>query len=458
MKRFFIGLCIIFLFIGNVSAIAIEDISSVLPSIWQEDISFFSLSQSSTNALDIPFQDKFLSLYLQKAISNNFSIKIAEDRILQYNELSKKVNAQRLPWLSISPTFNTQRNLQTSSNTYTKNELYNLPLNLNWELDIFGKNKQKFKSSKLDIEIKKLELYATKLSVTKNLEVSYYNLLLTDFLIQNSQNIIANLKETIKLKEQLYNGGIISYDDIYLTKLEYSKELEQLNQYKIQNEVFKHQIQCLLGNMGNSSDNIEREKIENIQIPQSFPLSLPEILMTNRPDVLIAKTELDKAHIDVKVAQKEFYPTIYLNELIGLSTINFSDLFNWYSRIYQLGGQIVQDLYTGGYKTANLKYSRAVLKEKLHNYYNTLLLATKEAEDGLSNFNNDYRTYKNYEKVLQESKHFEQVISVKYSNGLSSKIDYLSAQRQVFVNENLYTTYKCKSIIDLINLSKVFGS
>ena len=457
MKRFFIGV-VIFLFVSNSSALAIEDVSSVLPSVWQEDISLFSLSQTSVTSLDIPFQDKFLSLYLQKAISNNFSIKIAEDRILQYNELSKKVNAQRLPWLSISPTFNTQRNLQTSSNTYTKNELYNLPLNLNWELDIFGKNKQKFKSSKLDIEIKKLELYATKLSVTKNLEVSYYNLLLTDFLIQNSQNIIANLKETIKLKEQLYNGGIISYDDIYLTKLEYSKELEQLNQYKIQNEVFKHQIQCLLGNMGNSSDNIEREKIENIQIPQSFPLSLPEILMTNRPDVLIAKTELDKAHIDVKVAQKEFYPTIYLNELIGLSTINFSDLFNWYSRIYQLGGQIVQDLYTGGYKTANLKYSRAVLKEKLHNYYNTLLLATKEAEDGLSNFNNDYRTYKNYEKVLQESKHFEQVISVKYSNGLSSKIDYLSAQRQVFVNENLYTTYKCKSIIDLINLSKVFGS
>ena len=457
MKRFFIGV-VIFLFVSNSSALAIEDVSSVLPSVWQEDISLFSLSQTSVTSLDIPFQDKFLSLYLQKAISNNFSIKIAEDRILQYNELSKKVNAQRLPWLSISPTFNTQRNLQTSSNTYTKNELYNLPLNLNWELDIFGKNKQKFKSSKLDIEIKKLELYATKLSVTKNLEISYYNLLLTDFLIQNSQNIIANLKETIKLKEQLYNGGIISYDDIYLTKLEYSKELEQLNQYKIQNEVFKHQIQCLLGNMGNSSDNIEREKIENIQIPQSFPLSLPEILMTNRPDVLIAKTELDKAHIDVKVAQKEFYPTIYLNELIGLSTINFSDLFNWYSRIYQLGGQIVQDLYTGGYKTANLKYSRAVLKEKLHNYYNTLLLATKEAEDGLSNFNNDYRTYKNYEKVLQESKHFEQVISVKYSNGLSSKIDYLSAQRQVFVNENLYTTYKCKSIIDLINLSKVFGS
>ena len=457
MKRILIVLCLFF-FIENVPAGAIEDISAVIPSVWQEDISLFSISKNEAPPLDAPFKDEILTFYLQKAFADNFSIKIAEDRILQYNELSKKVNAQRLPWLSISPTLSTQRNLQTSSNTYTKNELYNLPLNLNWEVDLFGKNKQKFKSAKFDLEVKKLELNATKLSVTKNLEVSYYNLLLTDFLRQNSQKIIANLKETITLKEQLYKGGIIAYDDIYLSKLEYSKEIEQLNQYKIQNEVFKHQIQCLIGNMDNDNNPIDRENIENVQIPKTFTISFPEILMTNRPDVLIAKAELDKAHIDVKVAQKELYPTIYLNELIGLSTINFSDLFNWYSRIYQLGGQIIQDLYTGGYKTANLKYNRAVLKEKLHNYYNTLLLATKEAEDGLSNFNNDYRTYKNYEKVLQDAKLFEQVISVKYSNGLSSKIDYLSSQRQVYVNESLFITYKCKSIIDLINLSKVFGS
>lgn len=457
MKRILIVLCL-FLFVGNSPAEAVEDISTVIPSVWQEDISLFSISENEASPLDVPFQDEFLSNYLQKAFADNFSIKMAEDKILEYNELSKKVNAQRLPWLSISPEINAQRNLQTSSNTYSKYELYNLPLNLNWELDIFGKNKNKFQSSKLDIEIKKHELNATKLSISKNLEISYYNLLLSDFLIQNSQKIIANLQETITLKEQLYKGGIISYDDIYLSKLEYSKEIEQLNQYKIQNEVFKHQIQCLIGNIDNDNNPIERENIENVQIPQTFPISFPEILMTNRPDVLIAKTELDKAHIDVKIAQKEFYPTIYLNELLGLASVNFSDLFNWYSRIYQLGGQIVQDLYTGGYKTANLKYNRAVLKEKLHNYFNTLLLATKEAEDCLSNFNNDYRTYKNYEKILQDAKHFEQVISVKYSNGLSSKIDYLSSQRQVYVNESLFITYKSKSIIDLINLSKVFGS
>ena len=457
MKRILIVLSI-FLFVGNTPVVAVEDVSAVIPSVWQEDVSLFSISENETTPLDVPFQDEFLANYLQKAFVGNFSIKMAEDRILEYNELSKKVNAQRLPWLSISPEMNAQRNLQTSSNTYSKYELYNLPLNLNWELDIFGKNKQKYQSSKLDIEIKKHELNATKLSISKNLEVSYYNLLLSDFLIQNSQKIISNLQETITLKEQLYNGGIISYDDIYLSKLEYSKEIEQLNQYKIQNEVFKHQIQCLIGDMDNENNQIERENIENVQIPKTLSISFPEILMTNRPDVLIAKTELDKAHIDVKVAQKEFYPTLYLNELIGLASVNFSDLFNWYSRIYKLGGQIVQDLYTGGYKTANLKYNRAVLKEKLHNYFNTLLLATKEAEDCLSNFNNDYQTYKNYEKILQDAKHFEQVISVKYSNGLSSKIDYLSSQRQVYVNESLFVTYKSKSIIDLINLSKVFGS
>ena len=35
--------------------------------------------------------------------------------------------------------------------------------------------------------------------------------------------IVANLEETIKLKESLFKNGIINFDDIYLTKYEYSQ-------------------------------------------------------------------------------------------------------------------------------------------------------------------------------------------------------------------------------------------
>lgn len=457
MKRIFLTLFIILLLFCTefAPANAVEDLSNVVPVSFNNGITFLVENPDESENLNDFLLDENLKLYLDIAQSENFSIKIAQDRINQYKELSKGVNSLRLPWISVSPSGNNQRTLSVSSGKYTDTNLYTLPVALNWELDLFGKNALKYKSSKLDVKIREEELKQARLLVNTDLEIAYYNLLLNDFLIENSNKIINNLQETIKLKEQLYNSGIISFDDIYLTKLEYSKEIEQLNNYKICQETFIHQIAALTGSVNNTPD--ERGTIKQVAVPDKLKIFTPDIMLANRPDINIKKIELDKAHIDVKQAQKEFFPTIYLQELIGLSTLNFSDLFNWYSRIYNLGGQIVQDIYTGGYKKSNLNYKRAILKEKVHDYYNTILLGSKEVQDILSTLNNDYKTCKIYEKNLTEAERFEELIKTKFNSGVSSKIDYLDSERQVYVNENLYYTYKTKSINDLINLNKSFG-
>lgn len=95
--------------------------------------------------------------------------------------------------------------MSTSSDNYTSTGYYNLPVQLNWELDIWGKNSLKYQSSKLDIYAKEQELNMTKLSVINDLSASYYNLILMDYLIKNTQHRVSNLEETIKLKK-IING------------------------------------------------------------------------------------------------------------------------------------------------------------------------------------------------------------------------------------------------------------
>lgn len=420
----------------------------------QNTIIYFDKNNNSTN-LDFVYKDEYLKGYLVKAQNENYSIKIAKDRILQYQNLAKGVNSARLPWIGVSPQANTQRNMSTSSGSYTSTGYYTLPAQLNWELDIWGKNSLKYKSAKLNTLAKEQELNMTKLTVVNDLSASYYNLILTDYLIENTQARVANLEETIKLKESLFKNGIISFDDIYLTKYEYSQTVDELNQYKIQQGIFTHQIYVLMGEVPQSS--IAHSDISTLDIPQSISLQNAELLMYNRPDVLIAKSELDKAHIDVKVAQREFLPSVYLNELIGLSTLTFPDLFNWYSRIYQFGGQILADLYTGGYKTANLNYNRQVLKEKMHNYYSVLLNSIKETQDILTTFENDYKSYVAYQKILADSIEYRKVTLSRYNSGISRRIDYLDAERQVYINSKYLNIYTSKVLVDFANLNKCLG-
>lgn len=437
-------------------AMAITDNMPADTYSWSASVStiYFNNSNKTADAGYIS-QDTYLKGYLSKAIIANYSIKIAKDRILQYQNLSKEVNSARLPFVSLSPNANTQRNMSTSSGNYTSTGFYNLPVQLNWELDIWGKNSLKYKSSKLDIYAKEQELNMAKLSVINDLIVSYYNLTVTDYLIQNAQYRVSNLEETIKLKESLYKNGIISFDDIYLTKNEYSQTVEELNQYKIQQGIFTHQIYVLIGEV--PKDNLPHSEISELKIPQSLTLNNVELLMFTRPDVLIAKSELDKAHIDVKVAQREFLPSVYLNELIGLSTLSFSDLFNWYSRIYQFGGQVVADLYTGGYKMANLNYNRQVLREKMQNYYSVLLNSIKETQDILTTFDNDYKSYLQYKKILADSIEYRKITLARYNSGISRRIDYLDAERQVYINSKYLNVYTSKVLVDSANLNKSLG-
>ena len=415
---------------------------------------YFDQSSNLSSTVSI-YNDKYLKSYLSKALSTNYSIKIAKDRIIQYQNLAKGVNSARLPQLSISPQGNTQRNMSTSSGNYTATGFYNLPLQLNWELDIWGKNSLKYKSAKLNTSMKVQELNMVKLTVISDLSASYYNLILTDYLIDNAQKRISNLEEEIKLKNSLFKNGISNFDDIYLIKQEYSQTVEELNQYKTQKEIFTHQIYVLMGEVPKSE--ISHSSISELKIPQKISIQNSELLMFTRPDVEIAKTELDKAHIDVKVAQREFLPSIYLNELFGLSALNFSDLFNWYSRIYQFGGQIVADLYTGGYKKANLNYNRQILKEKMHNYYSVLLTSIKETQDVLSTMNNDYSSYLTYQKILTDAERYKNITSTRHKNGITSKIDYLDAERQVYVNSKYLNIYTSKVLVDIINLDKSLG-
>lgn len=368
MKKF-IAVFLLFLF-SQVEANAVEDSLSFDFYDWSKNVStvYFNQSESGLES-NFVFSDANLSLYIQKALDQNYSIKIAKDRIAQYQNLAKGVNSARLPQLSVSPQANAQRNMSTSSGNFTETGFYNLPVQLSWELDIWGKNSLKYKSAKLNTFAKEQELNMTKLTVITDLSVSYYNLVLTDYLISNTQERIKNLEETITLKNSLYKNGIINFDDIYLVKNEYSQTIEELCQYNNQQKIFAHQIYVLTGEIPKNTEELARSTISDLKIPTTLSLKNSEMLMFSRPDVMIAKSELDKAHIDVKVAQREFLPSLYLNELIGLSSLNFLDLFNWYSRIYQFGGQLAADLYTGGYKMSNLNYNREILREKLHNYY-----------------------------------------------------------------------------------------
>lgn len=403
------------------------------------------------------YNDEYLNKYIDEALENNFDLKIAKSRIKQSEAILGTINSQRLPQLSINPSVYPYKTMSKwTGNFASHNHLY-FPLLFNWELDIFGKISDKVKSSKYQVKISEENLNIAKLAITSEMTASYFNIILSDCLIKNYQEIITNLEETITLKRQLYDGGIIPYDNLYTTEYEVVVQRNTLNSLLKQREILLHQFAVLRGLSPEGNSDIERKNINELKLPFEEKKDINSDLIFNRPDVVQSELELKKAAIDVRVARKMFLPSVNLNEMIGFENIRGGRIFNWDSTVYQLGAGLLLDLYTGGYKMSYLRYNKELATEKLFHYNNVLLNAFCEIENNLSSFKTDYNSYIEFNKATEKSEHYHEVAMIRYNNGIGNKIDALDARRQVLNNLNSMYGAKISSLVDTVNIYKSLG-
>lgn len=404
------------------------------------------------------YNDELLNCYIQEALENNFDIKIAKARVEESEAILGTVNAERLPQLSINPSIYPFKTISRwTGNFGSGNHLY-FPLLLNWELDIFGKISDKVKASKYSVKMSRENLNIAKLSVSSEVTASYFNIILMDALIKNYDEMLSNIDESIKLKRQLYEGGIIPYDNLYTTEYEKVTYKNELNALLKQREVLLHQFAVLRGLSPEGGNEVERVNIEKLIFPFGTDENISSDMIFNRPDVMQAEFDIKKAALDVRNARKMFLPSVNLNEMVGFENIRAGRIFNWESTVYQLGAGLLFDLYTGGYKMSFLKYNKALAIEKLHRYNNVLLNAFCETENAISSFRTDYDSYREFEEAIKKSEHFYKVADIRYSNGTGNRIDELAARRKVLINENSMYSAKISTLVDTVDIYKSLGS
>lgn len=432
---------------------AIQDVKIKVSKTKKQQEKVFTLSPYWES-----YNDELLNGYVEEALANNLDIKIAKARIKQSEAILGTIKSERLPQLSINPSVYPYKTVSKWTGTYASHNYLHLPLLFNWELDIFGKLSDKVKSSKLQVKISEEDLNIARLAISSEVVCSYFNIILSDALIKNCEEMISNLNETIALKRQLYTGGIIPYDNLYTTEYELVVQQNELNALIKQREVLLHQFAVLRGVSPEADTNIERKTVANTGFPFSINSEIKSDLIYNRPDVIQAELGIKKAAMDVRVAKKMFLPSVNLNEMIGFEAIKAGRIFDWNSTVYQLGAGLLLDLYTGGYKMSYLKYNKAIATERLHAYNNVLLNALCEIENALSCLKADYNSYEQFNKTILKSAHYYQVADIRYTNGTGNKIDKLDARRQFLINQSSMYNAKICTLVDTVDIYKSLGS
>jgi multidrug efflux system outer membrane protein len=155
---------------------------------------------------------------------------------------------------------------------------------------------------------------------------------------------------------------------------------------------------------------------------------LPSELLERRPDISAAERRMAAANASIGVAKAAFYPTVELNGLAGLESVNAGTLFNWSSRMWALGPSLTVPLFEGGRLRAGLRFADATYEEMVANYRESVLTAFSEVEDSLAAQTLLANQYDAQSEALIAARKQLEIANNRYRDGLTTYLDVATAE------------------------------
>lgn len=424
------------------------------PEIKAENICGEEVGMQQDTSVNVPswremFTDQCLQTLIGQALDANSDLQIARLNIEQAEAMLRASKLAYLPSFMFSPEGSIS-GFKGSKASYA----YNLPVTMQWELDVAGRLRNRKEQAKADYlqSTEYARLVQTQLiSAVAN---SYYTLIMIDEQLRitgasvanqksNLETIIA-LKEAGLQNETAVNQATASYYDVQASQSDLLKQISN-----VENSI------ALLVNQ--PSKRIERSSflpgnLWKYNLADGISLSA----LANRPDVKSSEYALRSSFYGVNVAHSAFYPSIVLGGNAGW-TNNVGAIANPGGLLLSAIGSLTQPLFNRGVNRANLKIARAQYEQSLIAFQKSLLVAGTEVNDALTlcqssaeKLNFRVRQIEANEKALANSEEI-----MRHSSG--TYLDVLINQNALLMSQLVQVADWFEGVQGQINLYKALG-
>lgn len=431
------------------------------------------------------FQDPYLTAYIQKAVGGNLTLATAHQRIQEARALARQSLGKEFPQISLAPSFTRSRNSATiipsmmrsgassSSGSSTSGSSsggmgggfalgrvinnYTLPLTMSYEADLWLKNRDATRATNKDLEAIEQDFQATHVMVVTDVANAYFNLLAADELVRLQQDIVTIAESDLGHAQRRFEAGLVDEEDVVLRQGRLTDFKAALQDHYQSQALALNQLAVLMGQTPAQVNELPRASWRQYAIPTEITAGLPSELLTRRPDILAAEKRLEAAGFRVRVARKELLPTINLNGQFGYATATRENLFKWDSYIASAGASLLQPLFTGGQKRANLKVFKARHEQQLLSYRDVILQSFKEVDDSLASLKAHRNAYGEYEASLSSLMQRQQIQQNRLAAGAISEVEINPVRLEVAQAMAGLTRTKLLALSDTLSLYKALG-
>jgi NodT family efflux transporter outer membrane factor (OMF) lipoprotein len=405
------------------------------------------------------FNDVELNGYEQQLLAANQSLLAAKDRLEEARSLARVTSAGLFPQANVDPSasrnrYSAGRPIVATGGRPLTQSTYEIPFLINYEPDLFGRVRRNLEASNANLQATAAQMYNVNLVLTAELAADYFSVRELDAEIAVVQESVAIQQRGLQLVQNRHEGGVASGLDLAQQQTLLESTAAQLHLVQQQRDQFEHAIAVLTGNPA-SSFTVPVRPLTLTPVP--VPLGVPSDLLERRPDIAAAERQMAQQNALVGVAQAAFYPQLTLSGSGGFQGTNITNLISTPTAIWSLGGDLLQPAFNGGRNRANLAYTKQAYDETVANYREAVLVAFQQVEDGLSGLNELSLAAERQGAAVASSRRALEIANNRYTGGVTTYLDVISAQSALLTNERLATQLLGQQMVTEVALIKALG-
>lgn len=347
-----------------------------------------------------------------------------------------------------SRTSSTLFNVTAGNLTSGERSIYNLPVDVSYQADVWGSIRRTVRSSEESAQATAAQLENVRLVFQAALAQDYFELHGVDGERALLEQTVKSYTEYLQLTRTRQASGVASGGDVAQAETQLKTAQAQLIDLGVARTQFEHAIAILTGKPP-AEVAIPQEPI-NAQ-PPDITAGIPSDLLQRRPDIAAAERQMAAANEQIGITKAAFFPSLLLTGSVGLESGSISDWFTWPSRIWSVGPQVAETVIDAGRRHAQSDLARADFDISVANYRQTVLAAFQQVEDNLAALRilaDENRAEDDAVKAAQESL---DVSTYQYKAGVASYLQVITAQTFVLQDKlasvNIHTRRMAASIL-----------
>ena len=408
------------------------------------------------------FREPELQDLIRKALSNNYDLRIAAQRILEQQAQVQITRSQQFPTLSVGGTGAGVDIPGISSYTGGGANSISSPIVVGsfsfsaaWNPDFWGLYRKQTEAARATLLAQTWAQRAVRLTLVQEVATAYIQLRALDRQVEVTKQTLKARQDSVDLTRRLESGGSVPLSDLrQAEQLLYTatSELPQLEQQVQQQE---NALRLLIGE--NPGPVAHTDPNALTPPPQDLPTGIPSQLLERRPDIQQSEAQLKAANANIGVARAQFFPQLSISASAGVGGSNFSNIFQSNARTIYGIGSLAQPLFEGGKLRGQLNQAKAADQEMVITYQKTIAGAFRDVSNALIALNKQRVYREQQEKLVAAAADSARLARLRYEGGSTAYLEVLTNDTNLFSAQLNLATAQQGEALTLVQLYSALG-